>query len=67
MFTHFEQLRYLDFYTLTKLFVILPHTGTNAKILSVLGLPKKMLSYHKGSPFILRQNTATNDPLSFQK
>jgi hypothetical protein len=25
MFTHFEQLRYLDFYTLIKLSVILPH------------------------------------------
>jgi hypothetical protein len=25
MFTHFEQLRYLDFYTLMKLSVILPH------------------------------------------
>jgi hypothetical protein len=25
MFTHFEQLEYLDFYTLIKLSVILPH------------------------------------------
>jgi hypothetical protein len=26
MFTHFEQLQYLDFYTLTKLSVTLPHS-----------------------------------------
>jgi hypothetical protein len=46
MFTHFEQLRYFDFYTLTKLSVILPH-GVS-KILSLQGPPKKkLLPYHK--------------------
>jgi hypothetical protein len=62
MFTHFEQLRYLDFYTLTKLSVILPHGVCK---LTRSGALKKMLACHKGNPFILRQNTATIDPLSF--
>jgi predicted phosphatase len=34
MFTHFEQLRYLDFYTLIKLSVILPHGVVNRKHVS---------------------------------
>jgi hypothetical protein len=40
MFTHFEQLGYLDFYTLIKLSVILPHgvwklSGTSKKMFNV--------------------------------
>jgi hypothetical protein len=44
MFTHFEQLRYLDFYTLTKLSVILPHGVCK---LTRKEPPNKLLAYHK--------------------
>jgi hypothetical protein len=56
MFTHFEQLRYFYFYTLTKLSVILPHgvSKQTQKFYAYRDLQKKLLAYHKYSPFILK-------------